>query len=104
VIERINKNYMPKIKHAYNVTIKIGSEAVMDDREQQQIEDRRKFLISAGRFAAVTPPALPLLLSTSLTSDAIAHSGIGRKGGDKPGNNGWGNGGNDGGDKGGEYR
>jgi hypothetical protein len=62
---------MPKIKHAYNVTIKIGSEAVMDDREQKQID---------------------------------AHSGIGRKGGDKPGNNGWGNGGNDGGDKGGEYR
>jgi hypothetical protein len=76
----------------------------MIDREQEEIEDRRKFLISAGRFAAVTPPALTLLLSTSLTSDAIAHSGIGRNGGDKPGNNGWGNGGNDGGNKGGEYR
>ncbi|NOJ47827.1 hypothetical protein [Bradyrhizobium archetypum] len=75
----------------------------MDDREQREIEDRRKFLISAGRFAAVTPPAITLLLSTSLTSDAIAHSG-GRNGGDKPGNNGWGNGGNDGGNKGGEYR
>ena len=75
----------------------------MSEREQQEIEDRRKFLISAGRFAAVTPPAITLLLSTSLTSDAIAHSG-GRNGGDKPGNNGWGNGGNDGGNKGGQYR
>jgi hypothetical protein len=71
----------------------------MSDREQQEIEDRRNFLKSAGRFAAVTPPAITLLLSTSLTSDAIAHSGTG-----KPGNNGWGNGGNDGGNKGGEYR
>ncbi len=40
-----------------------------------EIEDRRKFLVSCGRFAAVTPPALTLLLSTSLTSTAIAHSG-----------------------------
>jgi hypothetical protein len=73
----------------------------MDDREQRELEDRRNFLKSAGRFAAVTPPAITLLLSTSLTSDAIAHSGIGRNGGDKPkpGNNGFGNGGNDGGHK-----
>ena len=64
----------------------------MNDREQQEIEDRRKFLISAGRFAAVTPPAITLLLSTSLTSDAIAGSGNnGRYGGPK-GNNGYGNG------------
>ena len=47
----------------------------MNDNEQQEIEDRRKFLISAGRFAAVTPAAITLLLSTSLTSDAIAESG-----------------------------
>jgi hypothetical protein len=73
-------------------------EAVMSDQEEQGIDDRRKFLISAGRFAAVTPPAITLLLSTSLTSDAIARSG------GKPGNNGWGNGGNDGGNKGGEHR
>ena len=39
-----------------------------------EIEDRRKFLISCGRFAAVTPPAMTLLLSTSLTSTAIARS------------------------------
>jgi hypothetical protein len=40
-----------------------------------EIEDRRKFLIACGRFAAVTPPAMTLLLSTSLTSTAIARSG-----------------------------
>jgi hypothetical protein len=40
-----------------------------------EIEDRRKFLISCGRFAAVTPPAMTLLLSASLTSTAIAQSG-----------------------------
>jgi hypothetical protein len=38
-------------------------------------EDRRKFLASCGKFAVVTPPAITLLLSTSLTSTAIARSG-----------------------------
>jgi hypothetical protein len=51
--------------------------------------DRRRFLAACGKFAAVTPPAITLLLSTSLNSAAVAHSG-GR------GNNGWGNGGRDG--------
>ena len=37
--------------------------------------DRRKFLSALGRFSVVTPPAITLLLSTSLTSQAIAHSG-----------------------------
>ena len=45
-------------------------------------EDRRKFLASCGKFAVVTPPALTVLLSTSLHSEAIAHSG-GREGGDR---------------------
>jgi hypothetical protein len=38
-------------------------------------EDRREFLKSCGKFAAVTPPVMTLLLSTSLTSTAIAGSG-----------------------------
>jgi hypothetical protein len=46
-----------------------------------QDEDRRKFLATCGRFAAVTPPTITLLLSTTLTSNAIAgsqgHSGYG---------------------------
>jgi hypothetical protein len=68
----------------------------MNDRQQHEIEDRRKFLISAGRFAAVTPPAITLLLSTSLTSDAIAGSGANGHHGGPKGNNGYGNGGGDG--------
>ncbi|WEX75059.1 hypothetical protein PYH37_000402 [Sinorhizobium numidicum] len=58
-------------------------------------EDRREFLKSCGRFAAVTPPLVTMLLSTSLTSDAIAKSGSGKGGkggnagkGGKGGNNG----------------
>lgn len=38
-------------------------------------EDRREFLKICGTFAAVTSPAMTLLLSTSLTSTAIARSG-----------------------------
>ncbi|WP_247482759.1 hypothetical protein [Bradyrhizobium sp. 15] len=40
-------------------------------------EDRREFLKTCGRFAVVTLPAMTLLLSTSLTSNAIARSGGG---------------------------
>ncbi len=38
-------------------------------------EDRRKFLAACGKFAIVTPPAITVLLSTSLTSTAVAQSG-----------------------------
>jgi hypothetical protein len=44
-----------------------------DDAEK----DRRKFLATCGKFAVVTPPAITLLLSTSLHSSAIAQSGGG---------------------------
>ncbi len=37
-------------------------------------EDRRSFLKSCGRFAATVPPAITVMLSTSLTSKAIAKS------------------------------
>jgi hypothetical protein len=39
-------------------------------------EDRRAFLQTAGRFALVVPPTMTLLLSTSMSSPAIAKSGI----------------------------
>lgn len=39
------------------------------------VADRRKFLAACGRFSVVTPPAISLLLSTSLSSQAIASSG-----------------------------
>lgn len=41
---------------------------------------RRDFLKKAGRFAAVTPPAISLLLGTSLSSRAIAGSSGVRRG------------------------
>lgn len=44
-------------------------------------DDRRKFLAACGKFAVVTPPALTVLLSTSLNSEAIAGSGGGGSGG-----------------------
>jgi hypothetical protein len=72
--------------------------------EQHEHEDRRKFLAACGKFAVVTPPTITMLLSTSLNSTAIAHSGAGAVDGGKgdngygggKGNNGWGNGGRDG--------
>lgn len=51
-------------------------------------EDRRDFLKSCGRFAVTVPPVMTVLLSTSLTSPAIAQS----VGGKQKGNNGVGNG------------
>jgi len=54
-----------------------------------QDDDRREFLAKCGRFATIVPPAMTVLLSTSLTSDAVARSGA-------RGNNGFGNGGGDG--------
>ncbi len=52
----------------------------------QENDDRREFLKACGRFAAITPPAITMLLSTSLTSNAIAKSGSGggSSGGGKP--------------------
>jgi hypothetical protein len=58
-------------------------------------DDRRKFLASCGKFAVVTPPAITMLLSTSLNSTAVASSGAGGSSG-RRGNNGHGNGGGDG--------
>ncbi|MGH6815374.1 MAG: hypothetical protein ACREC6_06705, partial [Hyphomicrobiaceae bacterium] len=50
--------------------------------------DRRKFLADAGRFAVTVPPAMVLLLSTTMSSSAIAQSGFFAP----KGNNGVGNG------------
>ena len=56
------------------------------DQPPSSEDDRREFLKKCGRFAAVTPTAVTLMLSTSQTSGAIAASG----------NNCFGNGGLDG--------
>lgn len=51
-------------------------------------EDRRAFLQTAGKIAVVVPPAMSLLLSTGMSSSAIAASGSAQS----KGNNGVGNG------------
>ena len=40
-----------------------------------QDDDRREFLAKCGKFAVIVPPAMTVLLSTALTSDAVAQSG-----------------------------
>ena len=46
-----------------------------EDQALSSDDGRREFLKKCGRFAAITPPAVTMLLSTSLTSGAIAQSG-----------------------------
>ncbi|MGH6815375.1 MAG: hypothetical protein ACREC6_06710 [Hyphomicrobiaceae bacterium] len=46
-------------------------------REHKLLTDRRKFLADAGRFAVTVPPTMVLLLSTTMSSPAIAQSGRG---------------------------
>jgi hypothetical protein len=50
-------------------------------------DDRRKFLAACGKFAVVTPPALTVLLSTSLNSNAMTRSGGHYSGGNQDGGN-----------------
>lgn len=61
-----------------------NSEQKTDAGLKSEEQARRDFLRKAGRFAAVTPPAIALLLGTTLDSRAIAGSS-----GSRPGN-GWG--------------
>jgi hypothetical protein len=41
---------------------------------EQSEDDRRSFLKNCGRFAVAVPPVVTMMLSTSLTSPAIAKS------------------------------
>ena len=45
-----------------------------DDKSDLPEDHRRDFLKKCGAFAAVTPPAVTFLLSTSMSSKAIAAS------------------------------
>jgi hypothetical protein len=47
-----------------------------DENHVNEGDDRRAFLAKAGKFALVAP-AVTVLLSTSMTSNAIAQSGGG---------------------------
>ena len=68
-----------------------------DEKLTHAATDRRAFLATAGKFAVVTPPVMTMLLSTSLTSPAIAASGSqGQNGNGNNGNHGNGNNGNHG--------
>ena len=42
---------------------------------EEPIRDRRRFLLSCGRFAAITPPTMTLLLASSGQNFAVAGSG-----------------------------
>jgi hypothetical protein len=62
-----------------------------DEKLTHAAADRRAFLATAGKFAVVTPPVMTMLLSTTLTSPAIAASGS-QGPGNGSGNNGHHNG------------
>jgi hypothetical protein len=49
-----------------------GTPRPIDVRQSE--DDRRSFLKNCGRFAVAVPPVVTMLLSTSLTSAAIAKS------------------------------
>lgn len=70
------ENFWLKAHLIYNTVNKIlnRGECIVT-RDGNEDDDRRAFLKTCGRFAAVTPPVMTLLLSTSLTSTAIARSG-----------------------------
>lgn len=51
-------------------------ESAKSDNELASVQaDRRAFLASAGKFAVGVPPALVVLLSTTMNSPALAQSG-----------------------------
>jgi hypothetical protein len=66
------------------------------DQARGQLEARRRFLATCGKFALITPPAMTVLLSSTAQNYAVAGSGGGGGSLPKQGNNGWGNGGYDG--------
>ena len=63
--------------------------------EPDTLEARRRFLATCGKFAAITPPAMTLLLSSTAQNYAVAASGNAGVSLSR-GNNGFGNGGDDG--------
>jgi hypothetical protein len=46
------------------------------EHHEKEGTDRRAFLATAGKFAVVVPPAMTMLLSTTMNSPAIAQSAI----------------------------
>ncbi|MER8750478.1 hypothetical protein NKH57_14550 [Mesorhizobium sp. M1050] len=58
----------------------MATESTGQNKQVPEAKARRDFLKKAGRFAAVTPPAITLLLGTSLNSEAVAKSSGSRPG------------------------
>src|SRR4051812_33186797 len=44
------------------------------ENESDVVADKERFLTGCGKFAAITPPQIIMLLSTSLVSDAVTVS------------------------------
>ena len=64
-----------------------------DKSEHELAAARRNFLKTCGKYAAITPPVVTLMLSAASHNYAAAQSGFARP---RQGNNGFGNGGGDG--------
>lgn len=47
----------------------------MNSKSEGPIADRRRFLLSCGRFAVITPPTMTFLLASSGQNFAVAGSG-----------------------------
>lgn len=47
----------------------------VNDKGEGLVQDRRRFLLSCGRFAMITPPTMTLLLASSGQNFAVAGSG-----------------------------
>jgi hypothetical protein len=69
----------------------------MDKQIDPEMSDaRRRFLATCGKFAAITPPAMTVLLTSTAQNYAVAASGGGGARLPSGANNGFGNGGGDG--------
>ncbi|MER9330823.1 hypothetical protein [Mesorhizobium sp. M0488] len=58
----------------------MATESTRYNKQVPEAKARRDFMKKAGRFAVVTPPAITLLLGTSLNSETVAKSGGSRPG------------------------
>ena len=75
-------------------------ESPFSGTESKLESDRRAFLTACGKYAITVPPAMTVLLSTTLSSPAIAKSGGDGRSGDGSGGDGSGGGDSGGGSKG----
>ena len=85
VLNKLFKSYN-KINHLKIQEMAAHQDKLSLDAGTALDDDGREFLAQCGKFAVVTPPAIRMLLSTSLNSTTIAHSG--GYGGDGPGGDG----------------